>query len=226
MAIILPLSATMAMSETYPHLTKFKPTGRLVSVQILSSVLGQAVVQIAFQLFAFHLLTLQSWYTPYTLGFENQPACQENSTLYLVSIYQYVIVALAFMVGKPFRKSFYTNIYFTLSLAALLGINLIVTYNPFNFSFLTDGTLDAEVVFLLSWKNTIVIIAVVNGFVTLLWERLIVKTVSLSWKSHRDNKEQAKAELESSFADYSAVVPQDQTKYSDRSVMSTMEAPL
>jgi len=47
--IILPLSATMAMSGTYRHLTKYKPTGRLVSVQILTSVIGQGLIQIIFQ---------------------------------------------------------------------------------------------------------------------------------------------------------------------------------
>jgi len=47
--IILPMCATMALSSTYHHLTKYKPTGRLISVQILTSVLGQSVIQAVFQ---------------------------------------------------------------------------------------------------------------------------------------------------------------------------------
>ena len=47
--IILSLSATMAMSGSYERLTKYKPTGRLISVQILSSVIGQGIIQICFQ---------------------------------------------------------------------------------------------------------------------------------------------------------------------------------
>lgn len=47
--IILSLSATMAMSGTAKNLTKYKPTGRLISVQILTSVIGSAAIQIVFQ---------------------------------------------------------------------------------------------------------------------------------------------------------------------------------
>ena len=47
--IVLSLSATMAMSESHDKLTKFKPTGRLVSVNILTSVIGQVAIQVIFQ---------------------------------------------------------------------------------------------------------------------------------------------------------------------------------
>jgi len=200
MIIILSLSATMAMSETYPHLTKFKPTGRLVSVQILASVMGQAAIQIGFQLLTYKLLTEQtSWYVPYTKGFENQPAVAENTTMYLLSIYQYVTVALAFTVGKPFRKSFYTNKYFTAALIANYIINLLVTFNPFNWQVLYGATLDAEFPLEMSWRKTILAIAIVNGLVTIFWERIIVKQVSLRWKEHRDNKEGQKEDELSVF---------------------------
>ena len=54
--IILILAATMAMSESYPKLNKYKPTGRLMSVQILSSVIGQGFIQIVFQVNFFNFL--------------------------------------------------------------------------------------------------------------------------------------------------------------------------
>mmetsp|Transcript_6387 Transcript_6387/g.5768 ORF Transcript_6387/g.5768 Transcript_6387/m.5768 type:complete len:96 (+) Transcript_6387:1183-1470(+) len=60
--IILPLSAAMAMSGTWPHLSSQKPTGRLVSVNILGSVIGQAVIQIYFQLFTYLKMRSEDWY--------------------------------------------------------------------------------------------------------------------------------------------------------------------
>jgi len=47
--IILFLSATMAMSKTYKYLTNSPPTARLISVQILTSVIGTGIIQIVFQ---------------------------------------------------------------------------------------------------------------------------------------------------------------------------------
>ena len=47
--VVLPLSATMTMSETYNQLTKQKPSGRLFSLEILTSVIGQGIIQTIFQ---------------------------------------------------------------------------------------------------------------------------------------------------------------------------------
>lgn len=209
MFIILPLSATMAMSGTYEYLTRFKPTGRLVSVQILTSVIGQATIQIGFQLLTWNILVRQNWYVPYTLGFDNQPPCYENTSMYLVSLYQYCTVALAFLVGKPFRKSFYTNYFFTGILIFEYLAVLTVTFNPFNWQFFYGQTLQAMFPLNRSWEVTILIIGVVNATMTLLWERIIVKYVSLKWKDHRDHKEQQKLETTSHF-ETGSLVPQDQ----------------
>lgn len=47
--IVLTLSFTMAMSRAPDELTKYKPTGRLISVHILTSVIGQMFIQVCFQ---------------------------------------------------------------------------------------------------------------------------------------------------------------------------------
>ena len=47
--VVLPLSATMTMSETYNQLTKQRPTGRLISSEILTSIIGQGIIQTVFQ---------------------------------------------------------------------------------------------------------------------------------------------------------------------------------
>lgn len=72
MFIILPLSATMAMSGTYEHLTKFQPTGRLISVQILSSVIGQGLITICFQVIITPLLACINYLIAYHLEFIGQ----------------------------------------------------------------------------------------------------------------------------------------------------------
>jgi len=246
LGIILPISATMAMSQTYQHLTKFKPTGRLISVQILSSVLGQAVIQILFQLLAFGILTgtvpilreeisadpqMVELGKNYQCTFGGQTVCSENSTLYLVSIYQYLAVGLAFLVGKPFRKSFYTNFFFTGSLILLVLLNLLITYNPFNWGFIyaphnnqDDGsfTINATLNFPTFYENTIVVIALINAAFTIFWERVVVKQVSLKWKQYRDSRDNAQEEQGSQYARaYQA--PQEDTSMAKKMTELTLQ---
>lgn len=47
--LIVPLSAAMAMQEAYPSLSKYQPSDRLISWPILTSFVGQAAIQIFFQ---------------------------------------------------------------------------------------------------------------------------------------------------------------------------------
>ena len=58
--------------------------------------------------------------------------------LFHVGNLQYLATVLAFSIGKPFRKPFYTNIYFTLSivLVSLLSIIIILVDVPFLMDFL------------------------------------------------------------------------------------------
>jgi len=198
--IILPMCATMALSSTYHHLTKYKPTGRLISVQILTSVLGQSVIQAVFQIIIFVQLQKQPWYVQFKDGFGNQRANYENTTIYLVSLYQYLITALAFMVGKPFRESFYKNFYFTLSVVILFALNVLMTFNPFNWQFIYhQGENDpyiiyrSEVPLTKEWQNTIFVLSMINSVATLLWERIVVRTVSVRWKEYRDRKEKLRS---------------------------------
>jgi cation-transporting P-type ATPase 13A2 len=46
---VLPFSSTMALSGTADILTRLKPAGRLMSLNILLSVIGQVAIQMLFQ---------------------------------------------------------------------------------------------------------------------------------------------------------------------------------
>ena len=148
----------------------------------------------------YYLLTQQDFYDPNSCqdNFDTDDACDQNTvrkmkykiifqTMYLFSIHQYTIIALAFMVGRPFRKPFYTNAWFTIGFVLLMCANIITTLNPFNFEFMYDW--NGETRLPNYWRNQILLFAAINGAITLFWERVIVKTVSIGWKNHRDKKE-------------------------------------
>jgi magnesium-transporting ATPase (P-type) len=95
------------------------------------------LILIGFQVGVFNLLTTKSWFKPVEIpGHNYNPKetveCQETTTMYaflslrqigtttyqtkqqttnrfLFSNFQYVIVVVAFSIGKPFRKPLYTN---------------------------------------------------------------------------------------------------------------------
>jgi magnesium-transporting ATPase (P-type) len=86
---------------------------------------------VAVQVAALFMLTRQPWYTrfdprpPGTNCFDrhqsNSSQCSmsyENSTVFLTSLAQFLITALVFNKGPPFRRPIYTNIWLLLGEAA------------------------------------------------------------------------------------------------------------
>jgi cation-transporting ATPase 13A2 len=199
---ILPISFTMAFSGAYKKLTVQQPTGRLISVPILTSVIGQAVIQIMCQVSVVIILFTEPWYAANKCD-EPMSAfmlpCIENTSVFLVSIFQYVFVSVAFMVGKPFRKPFYTNFWFTFCVIFLTILNLILLFNPFNWQFLYPNAdkdkADEPITMILSRKikefnfqYVIFVIVLINTILTMVWERVVVRYTSQWWKEHKKAK--------------------------------------
>lgn len=54
----------------------------------------------------------------------------ENTSLFLLSSFQYILVAAVFCVGPPYRKPLYTNRWLVLALVALSGFSLYTLFMP------------------------------------------------------------------------------------------------
>jgi len=48
----------------------------------------------------------------------------------MISIFQYVVTAIAFSVAKPFRKPIYTNIPFLVSIILISIVNCLFVFLP------------------------------------------------------------------------------------------------
>jgi len=96
-------------------------------------------------------------------------------------------VALAFIVGKPFRKPFYTNIWFTISIVGLFIVNLLLTYNPFNWA-IYDPELGIEVAVPTDWIRKLTFLIIVNTIATMTCERFLVKYATTKWKEYKAQK--------------------------------------
>jgi len=60
-------------------------------------------------------------------------ACTENYTIFSVSTLQYVILALAYAKGKPFRQLFFKNYLFVAALVACTAFSIYAMIDPAEF---------------------------------------------------------------------------------------------
>ncbi|KXN85349.1 hypothetical protein AN958_11449 [Leucoagaricus sp. SymC.cos] len=113
--IIIPIAVTMGRTLPYPHIYPKRPTASLVSKRVLASIIGQILITTGFQLWGYFWVRTQPWYTPPP---QNDPSSGdnqlestnfENTVLFLISCFQYILVAAVFSIGPPYRKSMWTN---------------------------------------------------------------------------------------------------------------------
>jgi cation-transporting ATPase 13A2 len=54
----------------------------------------------------------------------------DQSTLFFTSNFLYLVSVISFSISKPFKKRFYTNIWFTLNLFILYIYAIIIIFEP------------------------------------------------------------------------------------------------
>jgi cation-transporting P-type ATPase 13A2 len=114
LALLVPLSMFMGQTEPYRHLTPHLPSGALISLPVLASVIGSILIQFGFQAFMFFFVTWWTFYKEHPDDPYEQPTfdpavaddntqCLKNTSMFLISLFQYVVVCVAFSISKPFR---------------------------------------------------------------------------------------------------------------------------
>ncbi|XP_070586132.1 polyamine-transporting ATPase 13A3-like isoform X2 [Erythrolamprus reginae] len=153
MAIIFSLAFSMSLNSAWKELVPQRPPNSLVSPQLLLSVLIQILLSLAFQVGGFLLVQRQPWYpqedgscgglspngstspnatAPSDAGGRDYDLVRsyENTTLFFLSCFQYVFVALTFSKGRPFRQPTCTNGPFLASLLLVSGFLLLLLLWP------------------------------------------------------------------------------------------------
>jgi len=111
LVITTSLAIAMGRTEPYNRIVAKRPIGSLSSVQNVVSIICQIIVTLCIQVGALSYLQAQPWYTEVRIssGDDVEKHCWENTTLFCVSAFQYLILALVFSKGPPFRKPFFLN---------------------------------------------------------------------------------------------------------------------
>ncbi|KAM9720213.1 polyamine-transporting ATPase 13A3-like [Menidia menidia] len=195
--IILIIAFTMSLNPSWKELVWRRPPSSLISGPLLFSVLTQILTCLVFQVLAFLLVQKQSWYETWT---PQSDACNvsrfslfeilnettphdhknirnyENTTLFYVSSFQYLAVAIVFSKGKPFRQPSYKNWPFMLSCIGLYSFLLFIMLYPVPAidSFLEIVCVPHD------WRVTLVVIVMANAAVSLMLEIFLLDIIL--WK--------------------------------------------
>ncbi|KAK0461196.1 uncharacterized protein EV420DRAFT_1530853 [Desarmillaria tabescens] len=198
--IIIPVAVTMGRTLPYPRIHPKRPTASLVSKKVLSSIIGQIVIACVVQIWAYMWVRGQEWYTPPREDEPSQDNNQlksrnfENSVLFLVSCFQYILVAAVFSIGPPYRKAMSTNVLLMLAIGVLSAFNLLVLLFPpaVLTDWLTLMVLPARA------RMVLLMAVVVNICVSLLFEQYGAQTVAtvigtvLGWQRGRRRERDGK----------------------------------
>lgn len=177
--IILPVAVAMAHTLPFPQLAIKRPTANLVSKKVLASMMVQVIICALVQGFVFFYTRAQPWYEPPVVNVDKlDVVSQENSALFLVSSFQYILVAAIFSVGPPYRKPMYTNTWLMLSLLVLAAFSSYFLFVPSGFFFELLGLVE----FPRSFHFALAGIVVVNGVLSFVAESYLIKPLIASIK--------------------------------------------
>uniref|UniRef100_A0A8C5KNQ8 Polyamine-transporting ATPase 13A3 n=1 Tax=Jaculus jaculus TaxID=51337 RepID=A0A8C5KNQ8_JACJA len=172
LAIILVVVFTMSLNPAWKELVAQRPPSSLISGALLFSVLSQIII------YGHHVCngnffacnTTRSLYEnsdneTETHNIQNY----ENTTVFFISSFQYLIVAIAFSKGKPFRQPCYKNYFFVVSVIVLYVFILFIMLHPVDS---IDQVLQIVCV-PYQWRVTMLIIVLVNTFVSIVVEESV-----------------------------------------------------
>ena len=129
--IIFPLEWFLAMTHPYDKLTHHYPVSGLLSFPVISSILIQTILVFGFQFGGYHILKHYYKFENICDFDDNEDPlpCHENTIFFLIAHFQYLILALAFSVSKPFRQRIYTNWPLMIYLVLVFFYSIWITIN-------------------------------------------------------------------------------------------------
>lgn len=172
-ALIVNFAFFFGMTEAYTgKLCKIPPLTSLLGLVPLFSLIGQMVLIGVAQYLSYYALTWFPWYVRHTYEGDEANECWENYAIFAVSMFQYVIMAIVFSHGAPYRKSVITNKQLTISMLISTGICVYVAIAPADWlaNFLQlRMPKDALLCYI------VLCIAAAHFFVALFFERVIIQ---------------------------------------------------
>ncbi|KAG9018165.1 hypothetical protein FRB90_012009 [Tulasnella sp. 427] len=190
--IIIPIAVFMGRTHAFPRIHPQSPTSSLVSKKVLSSIIAQVLITSGVQFWAFFWTRSQPWYKPPVpdSGSDKLETINyENTVLFLVSSFQYILVAAVFSIGPPYRKEIWTNGFLMFSIVVLAAFSTVVLLFPPRPVALVLDLMEIPA----SAKATLLFVVVLNVVVSSFvekWELLsqVITFFQKRWRSKRPKR--------------------------------------
>lgn len=129
--LILPVAIFMGWAGPSQVLSKKRPTANLVSRKVLLPLLGHMVICIVFQAIGYMAVREQSWYIPPKLKHDKSNIKNsENTVLFLLSCFEYILAGVVLNAGPPFRQKALQNWPFIATILVTLSITVYMIVKP------------------------------------------------------------------------------------------------
>ncbi|XP_057652455.1 polyamine-transporting ATPase 13A3-like isoform X1 [Diorhabda carinulata] len=183
-------------TESYPgKLVKETPLSSLVSVSPIVSLLMHILLLAVFQLTAFEHLKSEPWYVPLnaTVDLEDDNvACVENYTIYTISSFQYIILAIVFSKGNPYRKNIFSNYGLIISSLLMTAVSVYLALYPAK---IISDQFELELPEDFNFRLYLLLYASINFILSLIIEQIIIEKLffkRLRFKFHNIDKSKRK----------------------------------
>ncbi|KAM3872209.1 polyamine-transporting ATPase 13A2 [Diretmus argenteus] len=172
MALVTLLAIVMGRGGPSEELHPHRPSARLLALPVLGSLLIHTSLNILGQLAALFITTSQDWFVPLNStvsGAANLPN-MENTSVFALSGFQYIIMAVVVTKGYPHKKPLYHNVVFLCILLVLFGVMswLVLYPGPFFSTHLKLYNISD-----MNFKMLLIALAMLNLLVCFLLEVLI-----------------------------------------------------
>ncbi|KAJ0179942.1 hypothetical protein K1T71_004533 [Dendrolimus kikuchii] len=125
------LALSLGRAAPGPLLTRASPPVSLVALPSILPLLLQVSLVLLMQLASVYLLYSQTWFTPVKGGADvEQVLCWENTVIFIVTAFQYLIMACVYAKGWPFRQPFCANYYMVITLLTQAVFVIVVLLWP------------------------------------------------------------------------------------------------
>lgn len=75
----------------------------------------------------------------------------DSTSIFVLCNFLYVASIMAFSISKPFRKPFYSNVFFTSNIIAIWVLNILLTFFKWVINFIYENNIDSFTKFRIWW---------------------------------------------------------------------------
>ncbi|KAK9515665.1 hypothetical protein VZT92_026292 [Zoarces viviparus] len=169
--VVTPLAIVMGRGGPSEELHPCRPSASLLALPVLGSLLVHTCMIVLGQLAALFITTSQDWYVPLNstlFGVANLPN-MENTSVFSLSAFQYIIMAVVVTKGYPHKKPLFFNWMFLSMLLVLFAVTtwLVLYPGPVGSLFKLHNFLDMD------FKMVLVAVAALNFLICFVVEVLV-----------------------------------------------------